>query len=441
MTKRLELWAGPECSVVRVGDSYVDQIAATGHDRRVGDLERIASLGATTIRYPILWEKVAPGRIEDADWSHVDERLERIRALGMKPIVGLVHHGSGPRWTSLLEDSFETGLAAFAEAVARRYPWITDYTPVNEPLTTARFSALYGHWYPHLRSDAAFIRALLVQCGATRSAMRAIRRIHPHARLVQTEDCATVFSTPRLAYQARFENQRRFASLDILTGRLGRSHVLRPYFEHGGVFSDTLDSFVADPCPPDIIGLNYYVTSDRFLDERTRLYETHVPGGNGRETYCDLEAARVRANGIIGHQGVLELMANRYRRPVALTEVHIGCTPDEQMRWLAEAWAGALAARENGVDVRGVTAWSVFGAVDWDSLLVERRGHYEAGAFDVSGREPRETPVAALTRDLGTTGRSEHLLLDSAGWWRREHRLIYGAAVHPDSSPWVLGTV
>ena len=28
-------------------------------------------------------------------------------------------------------------------------PHITNYTPVNEPLTTARFSGLYGAWYPH----------------------------------------------------------------------------------------------------------------------------------------------------------------------------------------------------------------------------------------------------------------------------------------------------
>jgi hypothetical protein len=35
--------------------------------------------------------------------------------------------------------------------------------PFNEPLTTARFSALYGLWYPHHRSDQSFIRAVLNQ--------------------------------------------------------------------------------------------------------------------------------------------------------------------------------------------------------------------------------------------------------------------------------------
>jgi dTDP-4-dehydrorhamnose reductase len=43
--------------------------------------------------------------------------------------------------------------------VAARYPWLRDYTPVNEPLTTARFSGLYGVWYPHHRNTHSFVRA------------------------------------------------------------------------------------------------------------------------------------------------------------------------------------------------------------------------------------------------------------------------------------------
>ena len=50
--------------------------------------------------------------------------------------------------------------------MAERYPWLDDWTPVNEPLTTARFSALYGHWYPHARDEGAFFTALLNQIDA-----------------------------------------------------------------------------------------------------------------------------------------------------------------------------------------------------------------------------------------------------------------------------------
>ena len=47
--------------------------------------------------------------------------------------------------------------------VATKFPWIEYYTPVNEPLTTARFSGLYGFWYPHAKNDVSFAKMLLNQ--------------------------------------------------------------------------------------------------------------------------------------------------------------------------------------------------------------------------------------------------------------------------------------
>src|SRR3954466_1472204 len=101
----VELWAGIECTVNRVGDDYFDQLALNGHDCRVEDLDLFASLGAKAIRYPVLWERTAPEGLERADWSWPDERLGRLRQLGLRPIVGLLHHGSGPWHTSLMEAS------------------------------------------------------------------------------------------------------------------------------------------------------------------------------------------------------------------------------------------------------------------------------------------------------------------------------------------------
>jgi dTDP-4-dehydrorhamnose reductase len=119
--------------------------------------------------------------------------LTYLNDIGIRPIVGLVHHGSGPPHTSLLDPEFATGLAQFAQAVASRYPGLEYYTPVNEPLTTARFSGLYGHWYPHAQDDRSFIRALINQCRGVALSMEAIRRINPAAKLVQTEDLGKIF--------------------------------------------------------------------------------------------------------------------------------------------------------------------------------------------------------------------------------------------------------
>src|SRR5262249_17878226 len=113
---------------------------------------------------------------------------------------------------------------------------------------------------------------------------------------------------------------------------------------------------------------------------------------------------------------------------VAITEVHLGCTPEEQIRWLCEAWQGATRAKACGVDVRGVTLWSAFGACDWDSLLTQPRGHYEAGAFDVGGGAVRATALAKVAQDLALTGTTDHPFTRDPGWWRREDRIIYSMA-------------
>ena len=418
----LQLWGGVECTVNRVGDSYHDQLELTGHAGRLDDLQRVAALGIRRLRYPVLWERVAPADPLRPDWRWIDRRLARLRSLGIAPIAGLVHHGSGPAYATLLDDEFPVQLAAYARAVAERFPWIDAYTPTNEPLTTSRFCALYGHWYPHAKSDAAFVRALLNQCRATVLAMRAVREVNPSAQLIQTDDAGKTFSTPRLAYQAQFENHRRWLAWDILSGRVNRAHPLWSYLRGVTATACDLEWFLDNPCPPDIVGLNYYLTSDRFLDEQVDLYPEVAAGGNGREKYADVEAVRA-CHAISGHRAILLEAWERYRRPVALTEVHLGSTREEQMRWLLEAWDSAHSARRGGVDVPAVTAWALFGLTDWDTLVTERSGHYEPGVYDVRGPEPRPTALAALLRHLADGREPIQHVFDSPGWWRRRGRL------------------
>ena len=116
----LEIWGGPECTLNRVGNEYSDQIVRSGHDHRLDDLQRFADLGLTAIRYPVLWERVAPWSLDCPDWSWSEQRLQRLSALGIRPIVGLLHHGSGPAYTSLLDPDFPELLARYARMVAER---------------------------------------------------------------------------------------------------------------------------------------------------------------------------------------------------------------------------------------------------------------------------------------------------------------------------------
>ncbi|MBD2448363.1 sugar nucleotide-binding protein [Nostoc sp. FACHB-152] len=424
----LEIWAGVECTVNRVGDEYFDQLERNGHTERLDDLELFAQLGIQKIRYPVLWEKVAPDGLENADWSWTDERLAKLRELGITPIVGLVHHGSGPRDTSLVDPQFPEKLAVFARAVVERYPWVTYYTPINEPLTTARFSGMYGHWYPHGQDGTTFARALLGQCRAIALSMQAIREVNPNAQLVQTEDLAKIYSTPKLAYQAQFENERRWLSLDFLCGQMNpnNNHLVWDYLRnHCGISEAEIAAVLQNPCPPNIIGINHYLTSDRFLDEHLENYPTWTHGGNGKEPYADVEAVRVCADGITGPYTLLKEVWERYNLPVAVTEVHLSCTREEQIRWLYEVWSAAKKLREDGVDIRAITAWSLLGSYDWNSLLTRWVGYYESGVFDLRSAKPRPTAIAKMVRDLATGHQPNHPLLETPGWWHRPERLVY----------------
>lgn len=428
----LEMWGGVECTVARIGDRFRNQVVETGHHDRLDDLDRIAALGIRTVRYPIIWETIAPDSPGQCDWHWHDQRLQRLKQLGLRVIAGLMHHGSGPRYTTLLDPALPELLAAHAANVARRYPWIDCFTPVNEPLTTARLSGLYGHWYPHARDDRSFLRALLNQCRAIACAMRAIRAITPSAKLIQTEDVGKTFSTPALNYQAEFENARRWLSFDILCGRFDRNQLLYPFLIANGIEAGELDAFRDQPSTPDMIGVNHYLTSERFLHSRWSWFPAEFAGGNGRDRYADVEAVRMDLPPAdIGPEARFKEVWQRYRLPMAVTEVHHGCTRDDQLRWLMEVWRAAARLREQGADIRAVTSWSLFGAVDWNSLLKVQNGYYEPGAFDARNSPPRLTAIGRAVRALALQGDFNHPAITGLpGWWRRPERLYQRRPVY-----------
>lgn len=420
----LQLWAGPECTFNRVGSTWRDQSDETGFANRLDDLDRLCDLGIRHIRFPLLWERTeGPGGALNWEWA--DARMERLRRLGMSCIATLVHHGSGPARTSLTDPGFAEGLAEFAGAVATRYPHIEQYTPVNEPVTTARFSGLYGVWFPHGRDDRSFVRCILNQVNAVRLSMAAIRRVSPAAALVQTDDVGFTQSAPALRYQADFDNHRRWLGFDLLAGKVDASHPLWGYLCGNGASEAELAGFAATPCPPDVVGVNYYVTSERYLDDRLALHAEATHGGNGRHRYVDVETVRVMGPRLSGSEARLREAWLRYRIPVALTEVHLGCTREEQLRWLHEAWQGALAARADGAGVQAVTAWAAFGTVDWDSLITRRSGHYEPGMWDVRAALPRPTALATLVAELASGKAPSSPVLSGPGWWHRGLRHLY----------------
>lgn len=423
----VKIWGGIECTINRVGNQYFDQSEYSGHySRGTMDIDLVGSLGIKMLRYPVLWEKHAPVQDCIIDWSFVEKNLDRMRELDITPIAGLVHHGSGPDYVRFFNGSFEEGLADYAKKVATQFPWLEYYTPVNEPLTTARFCGLYGHWYPHEKTDYGFYKILLSECKATVMAMKAIREVNPEAKLIQTEDLGKCYSTPLLAYQAEMENHRRWLSYDLLCGKVNRDHYMWSWLMKAGIDENEVLYFIENNCVPHIAGFNYYITSERYLDEDMSKYPDQYHGGNYQHRYADIETVLVPMKEENGPALLLKEAWQHLGLPLAITECHLHSTREDQMRWFHTMWQTVNEVKDEGVDIRAITAWALFGLYGWNCLVTKPCGDYEPGVFNLSSGCPRPTALARVLQELTEHKVYYHPVLENEGWWQRSTRKQYG---------------
>jgi dTDP-4-dehydrorhamnose reductase len=410
----LEVWASPEPTVARIdADTVRDQCAETGWTVRAGDVERIADLGVGGCRFPVLWEHAAPHAPQARDFRAQRAGIERLRERCVEPIVTLLHHGSGPRYTDLLDPAFPELFAAYAEAAAHALPEVRRWTPINEPLTTARFSTLYGVWYPNRRDDAAFGRALVHQTLATLYAMERIRALNPAAELVITEDLQRFTAAdPGVSGYVDFLRERAFVSIELLAGRVLADHPLCAFLtERCAVSAHELATIAAHAVPPALVAFNHYPHSERYIFT--------APDG----TIGDVPAVYVAGEPPLRAFGLLRAAAERLQMPLALGEVHVDAPAAERVRWLAQHVADVEALRAAGVDVRAVGVWAAFGMVDWHSLLRERAQAAEDGIYTLAGPHgiPQPTPVSASVAALARGERIDDRGV--RGWWEHDARL------------------
>ena len=406
----LEVWASPEPTVARIDAACTrDQLHETGHEARDGDLDLIAQLGVCASRYPVLWEKVAPYHPDLRDYDWATRRLNGLAERGIEPIVTLLHHGSGPAYTSLLDPAFPRLFAEYAAATARRFPWVTRWTPINEPLTTARFSTLYGVWYPNRHSDdAAFGGAIVNEALAIAAASERIREIVPHARFVLTEDLQSFAAADeRVEDEVAHKRERMYLSCELLQGKIVDGHPMHRYLtERCGIEAGELARLARRRQPPDLMGWNYYPYSERRLEGDGEGGHRNVGLVEVAPERLDLPAALRRAYARLG-------------LPFALAEVHVHGTERERARWMLQRFADVLAVRAEGVPFVAFGAWAAFGMVDWESLLRRADGVWEDGIYTYAGAggQPQPTLVSEVVTGLAH-GRSLRAPSER-GWWEQ----------------------
>jgi dTDP-4-dehydrorhamnose reductase len=407
----VEVWASPEPTFARIApDRWRDQLYETGHDIRDGDVDRIADLGVRATRYPVLWERVAPRHPRERNYQWAARRLTALANRGVEPIVTLLHHGSGPAYTSLVDPAFPHLFAEYAAATARRFPWVKRWTPINEPLTTARFSTLYAAWYPNaFFDDAAFGRAIVHQALAIAYAAERIRGVIPDARFLLTEDLQSFTAADAgVEDYVAHKRERTFLSCELLQGRIVDGHPMHRYLvERCQVDAALLRRLERRPQPPDVMGWNYYPNSERWL-------ESDGQGGHRNVGMVDVAPAR------LDMRALLRAAHARLDVPFALSEVHVYGNERERARWMLQRFDDVRAVVADGVPVTAFGAWAAFGMVDWVSLLRRTERVCEDGIYTCAA--PGEAPVRTLVADVVQALAAGRVPAapEEPGWWERE---------------------
>jgi beta-glucosidase/6-phospho-beta-glucosidase/beta-galactosidase len=381
---------GIECScpAIEHGRWRMDELAATGHYkfwRR--DLNLVRELGLKYLRYgpPILQIFLGP---DTFNWDFMDQVCAEMRRLEITPIVDLCHFGI-PDWLGNFQNpEFPEQFALYAEAFARRYPWIRFYTPINEMHITARFSALDGAWNEQLRSERTYVTALR---HITRGAALAIQRIliHQPRAVFVTSESSEFFQAcsneKNVVQIADFENQRRFIALDLIYGAGLREDILGYLFQHGLTQEEYAWYRGLDLSKRLILGIDYYETNEKLI----------TPSGQP-----------AMLGELFGWYVIAMQYYQRYRRPMMHSETNCG-DAEKAPDWLWRQWYNVQLIRQNGVPVVGFTWYSLQDMVDWNAGLTRPVGMVNpVGLFDLN-RDPR--PVAFAYKHLLNTFRNEQL--------------------------------
>jgi hypothetical protein len=344
---------GIECSAPRIaGGVRVDELRKTGHwDRYDDDLALVADMGIRYVRYGI------PFHVVDADpsardWHWTDAALEACRRHGIEPIVDLLHFGVPDDLCGVGDPALPDRFARYADAFARRYPWVRWYTPVNEPLVCSIFSAGLGWWNERLRSDGGVVAAVDAMSAAQALGMDAVRQHRPDAVFVLSDACESYAADePAAEPRAAFLNERRFVAWELALGRRPSSPIVG-WLERHGVGDARLDWFArVGNDAGTVIGLDYY-------------------RGNEWRVLADGRTAPARRR-----RGFARLARDYHDRlglPFMLSETNIAGPLTD--RWLAEVWDDALVLRAEGRPIRGVCWYGFIDHVDWDSQLRLDRG-------------------------------------------------------------------
>ncbi len=370
---------GIECSypTIDYGRTRRDQLEECGHYKHwKKDFKLVKELGLKVLRYGLPYYKIHLGP-DKYDWDFADEVMDEMKHLEITPILDLLHFGL-PDWLGNFQNpEMPIHFAKYAKAVAKRYPWVRYYTPVNEIYVTAKMSGKDGVWNEQMKSDRAFVTAIKNIVAASILATHSIAECRPDAIIIQSETAEYMHEAKSdQSKEVILMNKQRLISLDLLYGHPPDADVLM-YLMDNGLTREEYEWFMkGEPPGYQVMGNDYYGRNEKILKPDNSI---------------------AIAEDVMGWYQITRSYYDRYKKPVMHTETNTFIAEDNPT-WLWKQWINILKMRADGVPVLGFTWYSLIDQIDWDTGLAQKNNTVNACGLYNLDREPQ--PVAAAYRML-----------------------------------------
>jgi len=338
----------------------LDLVSSTRHEVfALADYRRLLNLGMRAARDGIRWHVIeyAPGQY---DFSSARAMVRDALAAGIEVVWDLLHFG-WPDHVDPFADDFVPRFAEFAARFAMVLESEGDPRPAVIPVNEISFLAFAGgeegFFNPFRKRRGDEFKRRLVE--AWIAGARAVRRVLPQARVMESDPMIHVLARPRRPEDeagAAGHRAVQFAALDMITGRAAP--------ELGG-----------SPDLLDAIGLNYYVHNQWWY-----------PGGHG--SVIAPSSAEYRPL-----RDLLRDWSERFAKPVFIAET--GIEDDERPAWLAYVGHEARAARRQGIDLQGICLYPIVNHPGW-----EDDRHCHNGLWDYPDSDGQRKIFEPLAREL-----------------------------------------
>lgn len=321
--------------------NYVSGQATDHYNRYKEDFLLLKKLNMNAWRFSIEWSRIEP---EEGAWSaeaieHYRTYLQTLQKIGVEPVVTL-WHWTVPVWFEQKGGFTKRRNVAyfvrFAEKVieelGRDFRFIVT---LNEPEVYVGKGFLTAEWPPQVRSKL--------------KAFTTIRNlIHAHKKVFKLAKGNGRKYLVGIAKNVAHHYPGDDALLSRLTA--GIMAWVQDYYILNRVSGDS-----------DYIGINYYF-SNRYYGSRV-----HNPNDRVNDLGWDMQPANI--------QFVLEDIADRYNKPIIITENGLADAEDEHRQWwISQTLLAMHRALQNGVKLEGYLHWSLTDNFEWASGFWPRFG-------------------------------------------------------------------